>query len=89
MQVLTEVRDLKQIADFTGKKVNTSIVEVLDENGNSCRNKSEIVDVFATFYEELYRSRRIDQPQQHHESNSSSIPPFSLSELKEIGRASV
>ena len=82
MQVLGDFRDLKQISDLTGKKVNTSIVEVLDIHGKSCRSKSEIVGVFATFYEELYRSRRTDQSQHHSQSNSSSIPPFSVGELR-------
>ena len=49
MQVLTEFRALEQIADLTGKKVNTSIFEVLDEDDKSCRNKSEIANNSGNF----------------------------------------
>jgi len=80
-RVLAEFRDLKQLASLTGQRANTSIVEVTDSMGSPCRSKSEIAEVFAQFYEELYRSSCPAQPHQHAQLSTSSIPPFTLSEL--------
>ena len=64
-----------------GPRANTSIVEVTDCNGDPCRSKSEIAEVFAQFYEELYRSRCPDPPLLHAQRSTSSIPPFTVLEL--------
>ena len=81
-RVLAEFRDLKQLAAITGKPVNKSIVEVLDHRGNPCRSKAEIAEVFATFYEELYKSRGPAEAHQHLPGGVPPIPTFSLEELQ-------
>ena len=81
-RVLAEFRDLKQLASLTGKRANTSITEVTDCNGHPCRSKSEIAEVFAQFYEELYRSRCPNPPRQPAHRSPSDIAPFTLPELE-------
>jgi hypothetical protein len=81
VRVLAEFRDLKQLASLAGPKANTAIVEVTDSSGKPCRSKSEIAEVFAQFYEELYRSRCPDHPSRPAQSSSTSIPDFTLPEL--------
>jgi len=44
-KVLAEFRDLKQLKALTGRRPNTTIVEVLDKEGSSCRSKSERAEV--------------------------------------------
>ena len=65
-------------------KQNRSIVEITDKHGTACRSKAEIAEVFADFYESLYKSRRPAQPACTHQasSNTASIPPFTLTELR-------
>ena len=47
VKVLSEFRDLKQLHAIVNSKVQKSIVEVIDNEGATCRSKADIAGVFA------------------------------------------
>ena len=56
-EILGEFRGLKQIAAIKGSRIQQGIKCILDSEGAEVTDAREIADVFATFYEELYKSR--------------------------------
>ena len=81
--VLTEFKDLKRLVEITGKRRSTSIIEVCDKNGNLQHDKSDIAEVFACFYEELYASRRADRrAESYAATGEGKIPAFTIDELR-------
>ena len=81
-KILSDFQGLKQLTQAASRDTKHSIVEILDESGTVQRSRSSIAEVFAIFYEELYRARSNTpdddvsavRPRCH-------IPHFSLNEL--------
>ena len=82
IRVLAEFRDLQQLDAITGRKKKASIVEITDSSGVARRSKGEIAEVFAQFYEQLYKSRHsATTSDQTAPESPQCIPPFTSAEL--------
>ena len=84
-KILIEFKGLRFIADIrnSGKKKQLSTIK--DENGNVHTSEEQILNVFATFYEQLYKKQNTtntttdnDHPEKHRRDN---IPQFTMLEL--------
>ena len=61
---------------------NKSIVEIKDASGKLKHEKKDVAEVFATFYETLYKSRRSDYAQHVYSAVAADpIPAFTMEEL--------
>ena len=80
--VLSEFRDLKRLTAISGKRSNKSISAMMDKHGSPKQGKEDIAEVFASCYEELYRSKCAARSEQTYTpTNDVCIPMFSLDEL--------
>ena len=82
--VLHEFRDLQRLTHSARPSGARHIVEVEGEDGQLRRERSEIAEVFASFYEDLYKSTITggEQSMSSFQNRCSGIPPFNLAELK-------
>ena len=78
---LAEFRNLKSLSSLIGQRVSTSIVEMKSGGGLICTEKSDIAEVFACFYEELFRSRRTAATE-YTQAGTSSVSAFTMEELQ-------
>ena len=54
IRILEQFKELGQLADIRKKGKKDCINSVINKDGKECKNKEEIADAFADFYEELY-----------------------------------
>ena len=60
-QVLRDFSDLKQITGIRSGGKKQHLMTMTNEKGDTVSGREEIADVFATFYEELYNTRRTER----------------------------
>ena len=88
-------RDLKRLSCLLAPPKSNSIVEIRDKHGSTLNDKSDISEVFATFYEDLYSSRvagGMENPGCSLEGASAvetdgvtgAAEPFSMDELRQV-----
>ena len=80
-QILAEFRDLKRLTSLSGQSSKGSIVEIRDKGGHKQSDRKEIAEVFACFYEDLFKTQSGKGSEQR-SVDMSSIPPFSRLELQ-------
>jgi len=82
-QVLTSFKGLNELASLAGPKPNKAIVEIKDSKGMVHSDQRSIAEVFACFYEDLYRSRSQEhQAEPEHVDEHLCIPPITIEELR-------
>ena len=86
--ILNEFRDLRSIADIKTRQKRKHMTSMLNSEGKECFERQGIADIFADFYEELYRSKRSDDNAFPEEGAACGLPacekdvvPFSKEEL--------
>ena len=60
-QILLEFRELKDIAPCTTARRRAHIVEMEDEHGHGHSVQDGIAEVFASYYEKLYRAKNCER----------------------------
>ena len=84
-KILSEFRGLRDISGLKGNG-RRNIAAVMDKNDHLVDDKASISDVFAGFYEDLYRSRSTSEG--HHDLGSvNTVERIVLDELQEALRA--
>ena len=86
-KILLEFKGLHNISNIGNDGKKMRLTSVRDENGVEQHGRQEIVDVFATFYEELYKRRHIEHqgveaPIQDSAVVRASVQPISKAEVK-------
>ena len=82
--VLADFRGLKQLPFIITGRRTGCIAEVRRTDGSLCNTKSDIANVFAKFYEDLYQSRALESRRGAYERSSENCAePFSLQELQD------
>ena len=87
--ILKEYRGLQKISGIKSYKVKDLIPSMTSADGQTQHNRQSIADVFATFYEQLYKDsdKHNDTTQTHNENNDDRIPAFTAQELgKALGQ---
>ena len=80
--VLSEFRDLKRLSSLLAPPTSKGIVEIRSTDGDLMHDKNDIAEVFACFYEELYKSRStVRQSDRYQSSSTHAIAPFTMDEL--------
>ena len=74
-------QDLKSISGIRGDRRKRNITSVLDEQGKVHDSKKGIVDVFATFYESLYKARNGNEAETQLPENT--LPEITEKEVEE------
>ena len=81
--ILGEGRDLKRLSSLLAPPKSKGIVEMRDRHGSTKHDKSDIAEVFASFYEDLYRSRSNTRSADTYKLYADkAIFPFTRSELR-------
>ena len=57
-QILHELKNLKSVVGVRSNGTKQLLVCVRNAEGEAVRERQDIADVFVTFYEELYMTRR-------------------------------
>ena len=81
--ILSEFRGLKDIATIGSSKRKECVPTMTDDNGVKHYSQEGIAEVFASFYEKLYR-RKLGRATDRHQTDGmtlDSIAPFSLKEF--------
>ena len=73
--ILSEFRGLQRLVNISGGSSKDQIVEVSDKDGSLHTEKEDIAEVFAKFYEDLFKSKS-GKTQEHHNTGKRSIPPL-------------
>ncbi len=80
--ILSEFRGLKEISCIKDQKKKKMITIMIDKNGEEKDERKSIAEVFAAFYEDLYRSRQSKQVRAN-VGTRKNLPKFSMEELKD------
>ena len=59
-KIMEEFKGLKFVAGIKNKNKKNIMTSMIDKEGNTCTDRVEIANVFAEFYEDLYRKRAKD-----------------------------
>ena len=81
-RILTDFKDLKSIAGIRANGKRHNLTNVRDSKGRLAESRQEIADVFASFYEELFASRRASYPDFAKNINCGKIPKVTAEEVK-------
>ena len=82
-KVLAEFKDLNRLINISGVKSNRSISEIVDANGVPQQCNEDIAEVFACFYENLYKTTRDNRSAGTYAAiGEGIIPSFTLKELQ-------
>ena len=82
-KVLSEFKDLNRLINISGVKSNRSISEIVDANGVPQQCNEDIAEVFACFYENLYKTTRDNRSAGTYAAiGEGIIPSFTLKELQ-------
>ena len=82
--IIQHRQGLKHITDIKRHRGRELIPSMTASDGTTTTDRQSIADVFATFYEELYRRRPTHDeanPTDDHRHQPQEIPPFSLQEV--------
>ena len=80
--ILSEFKDLKRLSTILGPPKTKVIVEVQASDGDLKNDKADIAEVFAQFYEDLYRSKfNLSKLDVYEHKGSETIAPFTINEL--------
>ena len=83
-QIIEQRQGLRHITDTKRHHANTLIASMTTSANETTTNRQSIADVFATFYEDLYRHRPTTGSNIHFDHNNNNgdvIDPFSTQEL--------
>ena len=83
--ILTYFSKIRAIKAIKSRRKMDLTIGMTDIHGNLKRDRADIAEVFAKFYEELYRSRkagRAEEPVHRVSDNCASVPPFDADDLE-------
>ena len=85
--ILNEFRGLSRLTALTGQSRKKLLVEVQGEDGTIHREKEDIAEVFAKFYEQLYSNTCSADPEKiYHIEGDDTMDPFTMEELQQAIR---
>ena len=82
-KILSEFRGLKEISAIKGTHQTPKIDEIEDKNGDLTTGKENIANVFADFYEDLYKARLAMVAAPLSQDGAADVEAISLQELVE------
>lgn len=84
--ILQQFRGLKQVSGIKSRKAQELITAMASPTGHEETDRQSIADIFATFYEDLYRRRSPSATQSAGTTTNATtdqpVPPFTPDELK-------
>lgn len=83
--ILKEFRGLRYITGIKANNKKTMFASMLDRDGKVCTDREDIANVFADFYEDLYKRREHVQTirANNTEHTAEVVEPISVNELRE------